>query len=125
MIDRLDGHSVLLVEDEPFILLDVQQGLEAAGARVLPAFSVPEALALLASETVTASVLDFMLDGGTADDLCHQLVERKIPFVIYSGYSDVEGECRRWEIVQKPADPAELVLKVLAVLTASALDGKC
>jgi DNA-binding NtrC family response regulator len=122
---RLDNQTILLVEDEPFILLDVQQALEEVGARVIPAQTVREALALLDTETITASVLDFKLKGGTADDLCHQLTERKIPFVIYSGYSNVEGECSKWEIVQKPASSRDLVARVLKVLVANALPDAC
>ncbi len=124
-IERLDDHIILLVEDEPFILADVQQELEKAGARVLPATTVQEALTLLDSEPVTASILDFKLQGGTADDLCHQLTERKIPFVIYSGYTNVEGECNKWDIVAKPADPRELVTRVLRVFVANALPDPC
>ena len=124
-IERLDDQIILLVEDEPFILADIQQALENVGARVLPATTVGEALALLASEAVTASILDYKLQGGTADDLCHQLTERKIPFVIYSGYTNVEGECNRWEIVSKPADPRELVTRVLRVLVANSLPDPC
>ena len=105
-MDRLDDHIILLVEDEPFILADIQQELEKVGARVLPATTVQEALALLDSEPVTASILDFKLQGGTADDLCHQLTERKIPFVIYSGYTNVEGECNKWDIVCQARRPA-------------------
>ena len=123
--DRLDDQTILLVEDEPFILMDVQQALEAVGGRVVPAQSVREALKLLDAESITASVLDFKLEGGTADELCHQLTERKIPFVIYSGYPNVEGECSRWEIVQKPADARELVTRVLKVLVANALPDAC
>ena len=119
--DRLDAQTILVVEDEPFILLEIQRILEEVGACVLTARSVREALALLAAEPVTASILDYRLQGGTADDLCHQLTARKIPFVIYSGYSNVEGECKRWEIVSKPADPQLLVARVLNVLVASAL----
>ena len=124
-IERLDDQIILLVEDEPFILADIQQALENVGARVLPATTVGEALALLASEAVTASILDYKLQGGTADDLCHQLTERKIPFVIYSGYTNVEGECNKWEIVSKPADPRELVTRVLRVLVANSLPDPC
>lgn len=124
-MDRLDGQIILLVEDEAFILADIQQELEKVGARVLPASTVQEALALLVSEPITASILDFKLHGGTADDLCHELTERKIPFVIYSGYTDVEGECNKWEIVSKPADPRELVTRVLRVLVANALPDPC
>ena len=124
-IERLDDQIILLVEDEPFILADIQQALENVGARVLPATTVGEALALLASQAVTASILDYKLQGGTADDLCHQLTERKIPFVIYSGYTNVEGECNKWEIVSKPADPRELVTRVLRVLVANSLPDPC
>jgi DNA-binding NtrC family response regulator len=126
-IDRLDAQTILVVEDEPFILMEIQRTLEDAGAQVLPARSVQEALALLASEaTITASILDYRLQGGTADDLCQQLTARKIPFVIYSGYPNVDGECKKWEIVAKPADPQLLVTRVLSVLVASALpEGRC
>jgi DNA-binding NtrC family response regulator len=125
-IDRLDAETILVVEDEPFILMEVQRTLEDAGAQVLPARSVQEALALLASEkNITASILDYRLQGGTADDLCHQLTARRIPFVIYSGYTDIEGECSRWEIIKKPADPRELVTSVLGVLVANALPRSC
>jgi DNA-binding response OmpR family regulator len=123
--DQLFGHTVLLVEDEPFILEDVKAALEEAGARVVPAQSVGQARDLLGVEAITASVLDFKLKGGTADDLCHQLTERKIPFVIYSGYTNVEGECNRWKIIQKPVDPRELVGSVLSVLVASTLSNSC
>ena len=122
-IDRLDAQTILVVEDEPFILLEIQRILEEVGARVLTARSVREALALLSAERFTASILDYRLQGGTADDLCHQLTARRIPFVIYSGYSNVEGECTKWEIVSKPADPQLLVSRVLSVLTASAPSG--
>jgi CheY-like chemotaxis protein len=117
----LRGQTVLLVEDEPMILCTVQNLLEDEGAGVLPAASVQEALALLSEHDVTASILDYKLRGGTADDLCHELTERKIPFVIYSGYPNVDGECNKWGIVAKPADPQLLVSHVLSVLVASAL----
>lgn len=124
--DRLDTQTILVVEDEPFILFEIQRTLEDAGAHVLTARSVQEALARLATEPITASILDYRLQGGTADELCHQLTARKIPFVIYSGYSNVEGECKKWEIVSKPADPQLLVARVLSVLVASALpEGPC
>jgi CheY-like chemotaxis protein len=117
----LRGQTVLLVEDEPMILCTVQSLLEDEGAGVLPATSVNEGLALLSEHDVSASILDYKLRGGTADDLCHELTERKIPFVIYSGYPNVDGECNKWGIVAKPADPQLLVSHVLSVLVASAL----
>jgi CheY-like chemotaxis protein len=117
--NRLAGQVILFVEDEPLILLAAQQLLEDEGARVLPTTSVQSALERLHAEEISAAILDYRLQGGTADDLCRTLVARKIPFVIYSGYPNVEGECSRWEIVSKPADPRLLVTLVLSVLVAN------
>lgn len=119
--DRLDAQTILVVEDEPFILLEIQRTLEEVGARVLAARSVQEAQALLVAEHINASILDYLLQGGTADELCHQLTALKIPFVIYSGYPNVNGDSNKWEIVPKPADPRLLVTRVLSVLVASAV----
>ena len=73
-MDRLDDHTILLVEDEPFIQMDIQQCLEVAGARVVAARNVQEALGLLDSQPITASIPE----GGTADDLCQQLPVRDL-----------------------------------------------
>lgn len=116
--NRLASEKILLVEDEPLILLSGQQLLEDEGAQVVATTSISSAIELLHSEDITAAILDYRLQGGTADDLCRLLVDRKIPFVIYSGYPNVEGECNRWEIVSKPADPRLLVTLVLSVLVA-------
>ena len=72
------------------------------GARVVAARSEQEALGLLDSQPITASILDVKLEGGTADDLCHQLSERKIPFVIYSGYNNVGRKPRRAAAIASP-----------------------
>ena len=63
-IDRLNDHTILLVEDEPFIQMDIQECLEAEGARVVAACTVQEALELLDSQPITASILDFKLKAG-------------------------------------------------------------
>jgi DNA-binding response OmpR family regulator len=120
---RLDGHIILLVEDEPLISVEIQSALEEAGGSVCPAYTVQEALDLLPQQTFTAAILDYRLQGGTADDLCRQLTERRIPFVIYSGYTNVEGECSKWEIVAKPAEASLLVTHVVRVIAASASPG--
>jgi CheY-like chemotaxis protein len=41
--DRLDAQTILVVEDEPFILLEIRRTLEEVGARVLAARSAQEA----------------------------------------------------------------------------------
>ena len=84
----LAGRSILLVEDEPLILLDLESSLRAAGAKVVSASNVERALALASTEALSAGVLDF--DLGTADTspVCRKLVDRGIPFLFHSGRVD-------------------------------------
>ena len=101
----LDGRTILVLYDEPLILLDLVQGLEKAGATVLPASSVETALRLVESPDVSLAVLDW-IDAG----LCRRLTERGLPFVIYSGRSTGEfDEWRQVPVVAKPARPEEII----------------
>lgn len=112
-IGRLEDHAVLLVEDEPLILMDIQQALQEEGARVIPASTVQEARDMLAAERITAAILDYRLQDGAADDICRELTERQIPFVIYTGDPDVKDACKNFDIVSKPANPRLLVTRLL------------
>ncbi|CFX02246.1 protein of unknown function [Candidatus Filomicrobium marinum] len=116
---NLEGYSILLVEDEPLIAMDIADELEGHGARVHNVPSVDEALTILASAAVSAAVLDYRLADGTADELCQRLTDMGIPFVIYSGYTEVEGVCGKWGVIRKPAAPNALVGMVIARLQIS------
>ena len=54
-------------------------------------------------------MLDHALDDGDSSELCARLKERGIPFMIYSGYERIEGECKGAPHVNKPARDGELV----------------
>lgn len=113
---NLEGCQILLVEDEPLIAMDIAEELMAHGAHVHNVASVNEALAILDTKTVSAAVLDYRLADGTADELCQRLSDMNIPFVIYSGYTEVEGACSKWGIIRKPAAPSALVGMVMVRL---------
>jgi CheY-like chemotaxis protein len=81
----LIGRSILLVEDEPLICLDVEKRLQATGARVLAASRLEQALALADREELSAGVLDFDLGRGDSTPVCWRLFDRRIPFVFHSG----------------------------------------
>ena len=53
----LQGLSILVVEDEPLIVLDIVQGLQSAGASVLTAHSLHDGLQLAAQSEVSAPYL--------------------------------------------------------------------
>lgn len=112
----LVGCSILVVEDEPLIALDVAQGLEAAGARVLTARRLSDALMMAEDPALSAAVLDHDLNEGDSSAVCNRLKERNVPFVLYSGFSKIDGACSEGELVYKPVHPQVLVVTVARLL---------
>jgi DNA-binding response OmpR family regulator len=117
----LEGRLILVVEDEPLVALDVSRGLEAAGARVITARSLTDALVKVEDPDLSAAVLDHGLSEGDTSEVCERLKERNIPFVLYSGYSQIEGACSAGLLVDKPTHPRVLVATVEALLRGSPL----
>jgi CheY-like chemotaxis protein len=105
----LAGRSILVVEDNPIIAMDVVQGLRDAGASVSEARTLSDALCKVECPVLSAAVLDHALDGDDASQICDRLDQRNIPFVVYSGYDHVEGPCSEGEHVRKPVSPPVLV----------------
>jgi DNA-binding response OmpR family regulator len=116
-MDRpLAGRSILIVEDEPLIALDIETAFERAGARVITANRHASAAALVEQDGLSAAVLDHALGNGDSSDLCERLGKRGIPFVIYSGFGEKAGACQQAPHVSKPANPEVLVTTVAGLL---------
>jgi DNA-binding response OmpR family regulator len=116
-MDRLlAGRLVLVVEDEPFVALDVAQGLQAAGANVLMARLVADAMLKAEEPALSAAVLDHGLSDGDTSQVCDKLKKRHVPFVLYSGYSKIAGACSKGVQVHKPASPEVLVSTLVGLL---------
>jgi CheY-like chemotaxis protein len=82
----LAGRTILVVEDEPLLALEVQSAFSAAGASIMSAGDSSEALRMLGSSDLSAAVVDINL--GRGDDcsaVCDRLLDRRIPFVFYTG----------------------------------------
>jgi CheY-like chemotaxis protein len=116
----LAGRSILVVEDNPIIAMDVVQGLQDAGASVSEARSLSDALYKVEAPNLCAAVLDHGLNNGDASQICERLDQRNIPFVVYSGYDYVDGPCSEGEHVRKPVPPHVLVDAVVDMLQAGA-----
>jgi DNA-binding response OmpR family regulator len=113
----LAGRSILVVEDEPLIAMDIVTAFQNAGAIVLAARSLAEATRLVEQDGLSAAVLDFGLGDCDAGPLCVRLEERRIPFILHSGYSHHGPACRRGIVVPKPANPATLIETVIGFLS--------
>jgi CheY-like chemotaxis protein len=112
----LSGRSILVVEDEPLIALDLRQSLESAGAYVFAATQLPHALQLAGHPDLSAAIVDYRLGQGDSTAICSLLEQRGIPFVFYSGYDDMHEIWPAAVRVPKPADGHRLVEAVAGVL---------
>ena len=82
----LNDISILVVEDEPFVALDIAMEIEGAGGNVLgPAPSVAAAIELLKKEEVHAAILDVHLPDGDVGPVVTQLSRLCVPFLFHCG----------------------------------------
>jgi DNA-binding response OmpR family regulator len=85
----LVGRSILVIEDEPLIALDVAECFRQAGASVLTAFNLRDGLHLAGDADLSAAVVDSGLGDGEGTAVYERLNEHGIPFVLHSRYSHV------------------------------------
>ena len=116
MVLDLSGRRVLIVEDEPLIAMDIEQALESAGASVVIAATLDEALRLTEQGGLSAAILDLVLGASDGGALCARLRERALPFVIYSGRTDIPAGCHPGAFLSKPAHPEALLRAIASVL---------
>ena len=105
----LDGRSILIVEDEPLIVMDITQAFDGTGAELTTTNTVRHALILVEHDGLSGAILDHSLGDGNSSLLCARLTQRGIPFMIYSGFDTVGGACAGALHVGKPAAPGLLV----------------
>jgi CheY-like chemotaxis protein len=99
----LRGRSILVVEDEMLIGMDIRTALEKAGAHVTATTTVHHALILVEHDGLAAAIMDHALRDGDSTELCARLAARDIPYVSYSGYDPVKGASPDAPFVSKPA----------------------
>jgi CheY-like chemotaxis protein len=112
-VSILRGRRILVVEDEYMMAQDLQSDLEDAGAEVVgPVPSVEAALTALEKENMLdGAVLDVNLRGEKAYLVADALRDRRIPFVLATGYEpwalpDAYRDVPRCE---KPVDLRHLI----------------
>ena len=116
---RLDGVSILIVDDEPEVLSTLEGILRHHGAEVLTAASADEALKLLGQHQPTVLISDLAMPGRSGFDLLRAVralptPARKIPAAVLSAYlaseHASEAESAGFQLfIEKPVQPLELV----------------
>ena len=90
----LDGRSILIVEDEPLIVMDITQAFDGTGAELTTTNALRHALILVEHDGLSGAILDHALGNDDSSLLCARLKERGIPFMIYSGFDSSWGRVR-------------------------------
>src|SRR5215468_2025601 len=84
-MSALAGRTILVIEDEPLVTLDISETFQIANARMEVAPTCTGARHGMRAD-MAAAILDLGLHDGDGQDLCDELKSRSIPFVVYSGY---------------------------------------
>lgn len=114
----LAGRSVLIVEDEPLLALEVRAAFNAAGASITSAADTQEALRMINARGLSAAVVDINLGGGDCSIVCERLSRDGIPFVFYTGDArpDILLKWPSAPVLTKLADKGRIVEVVAGVL---------
>jgi DNA-binding response OmpR family regulator len=118
---------ILIVEDEPFIALELQASIEDAGGEVLgPVGSVSAAMELLKTARVAAAILDVQLSDGDVTPVAEALLARGVPIVFQSGVNlppELQRRCPDVIFYKKPASASLLLAKIAELIRRQAASG--
>ena len=87
-LEMIDLGTVLLLENEPLIALDIEAMLLSAGvAKVEHSVTCGDALRWLQTEKPDFAVLDLQLSDGSSAVVAEELAAHAVPFIVYSGHT--------------------------------------
>jgi DNA-binding response OmpR family regulator len=125
----LAGLTILVVEDEPLILLNIAQVLERTGVAITATTTLKHALLLVEHDGIDGAIVDLALGTDYSFVLCKRLEQRGVPFLVYTGMPSevLEGSCTSTLILQKPAMDEELVavLEHLIIGSRANISNRC
>ena len=111
MSDGVARFRVLVVEDEPLIGMDIEDAVEGLGHEVVgPIAELDKALDLAADASLDCAILDINIRGGLSYPVADILINRGLPVLLLSGYSERTLPERLHEVARlsKPFAEAQL-----------------
>lgn len=111
--------SILILEDEPLIALDVETLLNECGFANLHFFkSAEQAESWLESHTPRLAILDYYLGQSTSESVADALIRMGVPFIVCSAAekSETSSAFAKGHWVSKPFDSDQLIVAVLRLL---------
>lgn len=114
--------SILVLEDEGLIALDIEDSLLSAGFIVRLAPNIVSAKALLEIDSFAAAILDLSYPREELLALTDKLDIAGVPWAIFSGVPATRlepGEFSGRPMLSKPATPAQLIETVNQLLSSN------
>lgn len=102
---------ILILEDDPFIALDLQAIVEEEGHEVVAVCSSVAAARPRLADDVDFALLDVDLSDGKSFEIASALVRRCVPFAFVSGShrAELPAELADAPFIAKPFAPAAIV----------------
>ncbi len=114
--------TILVVDDEPHIVLGLRDALEFEGFRVISAGKGREGIALARSEGPDAIILDLMLPDMNGYAVCEEVrrIDARVPIVMLTARSQETDKVRGLDVgaddyVTKPFGVNELIARMRAL----------
>ncbi len=122
--EQVRGRQILVVEDEYYLAIDLEQMLSDLGVGVVgPVPSVKAALALMdATPRLDGAILDVNLGGEQVFPVADRLSARGVPFLFATGYGrqDIPERFAQIACIYKPVEPSSIARALQQALAASA-----
>ena len=116
----LHGDSILIVEDNPIIALDMAFAVEDAGGTVVgPAASIKEALALIRKCPIAGAILDVNLVDGDITPVAERLIADAVPLIFQTGVglpADLAARFPDLVVRIKPCIASEMIEHLAAMI---------
>ena len=113
---------VMIVEDDPFIAMDMEDSFLEAGFEVMGPFAHAEtAIAACRSCVPDVATLDYRLGMGTSRRIAEELDSQSVPVVMVTGSTKEMRQkqvFRDREVFGKPCDMSELIQRARQLATA-------
>lgn len=120
--ERIQGHRILVVDDEKRIVRFIRLNLEHDGFQVIPAYNGKEAIEQVRNSLPSLVLLDVMLPDIDGFQVLQKIREfSSVPVIMLTAKGEEDDRVRglEWgadDYVTKPFSPRELVSRVRAVL---------
>ena len=111
--------TVLVVEDEPMIAIELLTLISERGGTALgPYGAIEAAKAAIANVHIDGAIVDLDLNGEMSFDVASLLEDAHVPFVIYTGIDSrlLPARHRHIPCLQKPCTGSDVVERLFAVM---------